>query len=159
MKYKFQIIPATLEDYPTIQNMARFYVYDISRSCGFISHDWALPSDGVYECYDLKKYFEEEARKAFLIRASGELAGFVLLNQVCTEKRTNWNMEEFFILAKFQGKGMGRAVAHDIWTMYPGIWEVSIIPENKPAYGFWEKTINAHTAGKYKVETKQTYFL
>ncbi|MCW8410584.1 hypothetical protein OQJ13_16515 [Legionella sp. PATHC035] len=40
---------ATLDDYPTIHNMARFYVYELSRDCGFISDDWALPSDGLYE--------------------------------------------------------------------------------------------------------------
>lgn len=31
------LIKASLSDYPTIQNMARFYVYDMSRYCGFIS--------------------------------------------------------------------------------------------------------------------------
>jgi hypothetical protein len=30
-----RLILATLEDYPTIQNMARFYVYELSRECGF----------------------------------------------------------------------------------------------------------------------------
>lgn len=34
-----KIISATISDYPIVQNMARFYVYDISRHCGFISKD------------------------------------------------------------------------------------------------------------------------
>lgn len=50
------LVEATLKDYPLIQNMARFYVYDLSRDCGFISKDWALSTDGLYECFDLKHY-------------------------------------------------------------------------------------------------------
>lgn len=34
-----KLTPASIHDYPTIQNMARFYVYDMSRYCGFISED------------------------------------------------------------------------------------------------------------------------
>ena len=39
------LIPATLEDYPKIQNMARFYVYEMSHECGLNSTDWASPAD------------------------------------------------------------------------------------------------------------------
>lgn len=75
------IITATLADYPVIQNMARFYVYDLSRQCGFISKEWMIPEDGLYECFDLKSYFEDPARRVYLIRVEEELAGFTLLNR------------------------------------------------------------------------------
>ena len=63
-------------------------------------------------------------------------------------------MGEFFILAKFQGKGIGRAVAHQIWHMHPGTWEVSVIPENKTALTFWRNAISIFTGGKYFEEMK-----
>jgi len=148
------ILPATLADYPTIQNMARFYVYDLSRECGLISEDWAIPSDGLYESSDFKNYFEEATRKAWLVKVADELTGFVLLNQAGTSPETKWNMGEFFILAKFQGQGIGRKVAHQIWTLHPGHWEVSVIPENKSALNFWRKTISAYTGDCYREEIK-----
>lgn len=75
---KINIIPATIVDYSTIQNMARFYVYDVSRYCGFISKAWGLPEDGLYECFDLKKYFIDDDKKAYLVKLEdGELVGFV----------------------------------------------------------------------------------
>lgn len=46
------IIKAGTEDYPVIQNMARFYVYDLSRLCGFTSKDWACPANGLYESFN-----------------------------------------------------------------------------------------------------------
>ena len=109
--------------YPIIQNMARFYVYDMSRYCGFISEDWACPKDGLYESFDFKTYFEDPTRKAFLVYVEKELAGFVLLNQVGISKATEWNMGEFFILAKFQGKGIACQVAEQLWKTHPGHWK------------------------------------
>ncbi|HFD0801799.1 TPA: GNAT family N-acetyltransferase, partial [Legionella pneumophila] len=149
-----KIETATLDDYPIIQNMARFYVYELSRDCGFISEDWALPPDGLYESFDFKKYFEEPTRKAFLIKVGNELAGFALLNQEGIYPDTMWNMGEFFITAKFQGKGLGFLVSSELWNMHPGLWEISVIPENKPALNFWRKTIAKITMGNFQEEIK-----
>lgn len=151
---KISIVSAALNDYPTIQNMARFYVYDLSRECGFISKEWAIPKNGLYESFDFKNYFEDPTRKAFIIKVNNELAGFVLLDQIGTSLDINWNMGEFFILGKFQGTGVGRQVAHQIWNMYPGSWEISVIPENKQALTFWRKAISSFTDGEYSEEIK-----
>jgi RimJ/RimL family protein N-acetyltransferase len=105
---------ATIDDYPTIQNMARFYVYDMSRYCGFISDKWIFPKDGLYESHDFKKYFTDKKREAFLVKIEDELTGFFLLNKIGTLPNTEWNMGEFFIIAKFQGRGIAREVANQI---------------------------------------------
>lgn len=117
---EISIITATINDYPVVQNMARFYVYDLSRQCGQISSDWALPDDGLYESYDFKSYFIDPLRKAYLIKIYDEIAGFVLLNQATEDPYNNWNMGEFFILAKFQRQNIGKYIAHKIWKMNPG---------------------------------------
>ncbi|STX51781.1 acyl-CoA N-acyltransferase [Legionella busanensis] len=144
------LIPATLEDYPIIQNMARFYVYDLSRECGFISKDWACPEDGLYKSYDFKNYFIKANRCAYLIQVDNELAGFALLNQEGFFTDTTWNMGEFFILAKFQNKGISCVIASQLWRQHQGRWEVSVIPENKRALPFWRKCISRYTHEQYK---------
>ncbi len=149
------LVRATLADYPIIQNMARFYVYDMSRDCGFISGDWSLPKDGLYESYDFKDYFIDETREAFLVKTEDELAGFVLLNKIGSLPDTEWNMGEFFIIAKFQSRGVAQEVANQIWKTHPGKWEVSVIPENKRALHFWRKVITHFTHGHYHEVTKE----
>jgi predicted acetyltransferase len=149
-----QLIQATLADYPIIQNMARFYVYDLSRSCGFISMEWACPDDGLYESFDFKHYFEDKDRWAFLIRVDNELAGFVLLHKSGSIPEVEWVIGEFFVLAKFQGKGIGQNIADQVFKTFPGVWEISIIPENTEALAFWRKTISSFTGGKYTEEIK-----
>lgn len=132
-----------------IQNMARFYVYDLSRECGFISSDWALPPDGLYESFDFKDYFQDADKRAFLIRVDQEIAGFVLINQSGLFAETTWNMGEFFVLAKFQNKGIGMQIATHVWNMHSGQWEVSVIPENKNAANFWRRVISEYSCGAY----------
>jgi len=152
------IIHATLDDYPCIQNMARFYVYDLSRECGSISSDWAMPEDGLYESFDFKNYFEEQSRKAYLVKVYDEIAGFVLLNQATESSANTWNMGEFFIIAKFQGQGIAYQVAKEIWNMHPSKCEVSVIPNNKSALNFWGKSISEFTSGTFNKQIKEVTY-
>ncbi len=39
--------------------MARFYVYDMSEYLGN-EEGWEIPEDGLYECIDFKKYWEDK---------------------------------------------------------------------------------------------------
>ncbi|KJV55564.1 hypothetical protein OCHUTO_0790 [Orientia chuto str. Dubai] len=117
------IINATMHYYSCIQNIARFYVYDLSRECGSISSDWARPEDGLYESFDFKSYFIDPSRKAFLVKVYDEIAGFVLLNQATEDSTNTWNMGEFFIIAKFKSVSIATRVAKEIWNMHPGKWK------------------------------------
>ncbi|MBM4222518.1 MAG: GNAT family N-acetyltransferase [Gammaproteobacteria bacterium] len=152
------IIAAALDDYSCIQNMARFYFYDLSRDCGFISSDWAIPKNGLYEGFDFKNYFEESSRKVYLVKVHDEIAGFVLLNQATEDPDADWNVGEFFIIAKFQGRGVASHVAKEIWRMHPGKWEVSVIPYNKSALKFWEKVISEVVCHSFKKEIKKVSY-
>lgn len=138
-----KLIPATLEDHPIIEKMWPFYVYDMSRGCGF-NKGWESPTDLTFIPDDLTPYFNDPDKKVFIIKVDNEFAGFVLLN--------NREISEFFIIAKFQGKGLGKIVAEEIWHMSPGIWRVPVIPENKQALVFWRNVIAEYTTGNYKEE-------
>lgn len=148
---KINIIPATLDDYPAVQNLARFYLYEMSNYCGFISSDWQTPENGLYQCFDFIKSFTEENRKAFIIRINKELSGFVLLRN----EEQKFIIDEFFIINKFHGKGIAHLVAKEIFAMYPGLWEVIVIPENIKGLKFWQKAISICTKGIYTKELKE----
>ncbi|MGV2432918.1 MAG UNVERIFIED_CONTAM: hypothetical protein LVQ98_06445 [Rickettsiaceae bacterium] len=87
-----------------------------------------------------------------------EIAGFVLLNQATENSKNNWNMGEFFIIAKFQGQGIAPRVAKEIWNMHPGKWEVSVIPNNKSALNFWGKAISEFTSGTFNKQIKEVAY-
>lgn len=149
-----RLLPATIEDYATIQNMARFYVYDRTSFMG-----WPCPSNGLFECIDFKHYFENPDEKAFLIKVLDEIAGFVLLDKIQLLEPVDWNMGEFFVLAKFQGKEVAHTVVQKIFTQYPGRWSVAVMPENIKALKFWRKAISQFTRGMYTSVFKKTHEL
>jgi predicted acetyltransferase/RimJ/RimL family protein N-acetyltransferase len=146
------LLPATISDYQTIQNMARFYVYDRTAYMG-----WECPESGLFECIDFKHYFENSDEKAFLIRIANEIAGFVLLDKMHVIEPVDWNMGEFFVLAKFQGKGVASTVARKIFKEYPGKWSIAVMPENIKALKCWRKIISEASHGVVLNEWKYRY--
>lgn len=146
---KIELIKATISDYSVIQNMARFYAYDMSRDCGQQLKGWEFPKNGLYECNDFKKYLEGNANHAYLIKVDDELAGFVFINKLEVMPIVDWNMGEFFIVAKFQRSGIGRTIAKQIFDQFPGEWSVGAIPQNTRALNFWRKIIAEYTHGKF----------
>ena len=147
--WQIELSPASLKDYPVIQNMARFYAYDMSRDCGQQLEGWEFPQNGLYECNDFKKYLERNGNHAFLIKINDELAGFVFVNKLEVMPEVDWNMGEFFIVAKFQRSGIGRTIAKQIFDQFPGEWSVGAIPQNARALNFWRKIIAEYTYGKF----------
>jgi ribosomal-protein-alanine N-acetyltransferase len=140
---EIKIISATIEDYPVIQNMGRFYVYDMSEYIGK-EKGWEIPEDGLYECIDFKKYWEGENNFPFLIRYGNEIAGFVIVDKKGSSPEIDFNMAQFYILRKFKNKGIGCYVAHQCFNKFRGVWEVMVIPGNEGAYRFWRSTIKKY---------------
>jgi predicted acetyltransferase len=150
---KITLSKATKDDKNTIQNLGRFYVYEMSRYCGFLP-SWEVPQNGLFECIDLSSYCEKLDRYAFLVKVDDELAGFVLINKVGSTPDVDWNIGEFFIVSKFQGKGVGRYVAENIFNQFPGVWETSQIPENTAAIAFWDNVVSQYSHGRFEKTLK-----
>lgn len=147
-RYKAKLIPAGIELKPVIKNLARFYVYELSRYSG---ED--VSEDGLFEayetCFNFDSYWTEAGHYPFIIRVDNQLAGFVLLNNIGSNPNVDWHLVEFYILASFQGRGIGRQVALQLLNAYQGVWEIAQMPENLPAIGFWRSVIQQFTQGKY----------
>lgn len=145
---------APLDMMPVIQNMARFYAYDLSKSCGFYDlFDWSFPENGLYEGPDFSDYWKAD-HFPMIIKVDNELAGFALIDKKGTTPDVDWNMGQFFIVGKYQGRCIGHAVASQIFQNLPGVWEVMQMPDNLPAIAFWKKVIGDFTNNKFSEERK-----
>ena len=149
-----QLLPAEAKDRIIVNNMAHFYAYDMSKYCGFLP-GWEIPEDGFYKGRDYSIYWSEAKRYPFIIRVDEELAGFVLVNKIGTTSEVDWNMGEFFVMGKFQGKRIGASIARQVFDQFPGMWEVMCIPENRGAKVFWKKVIDKYTQGDYQESVKE----
>lgn len=139
-----ELIYASQDLQPIIQNLARFYIYDLSeyqkRPC---------PADGLYEDEDYSRYWQLPDHHPFLIKAGGELAGFALTEDGGSHPAVEHQIAEFFVLRKFRGEGVASSAAQELFRRFPGQWELMVIPQNKPAVSFWDKLINQLTAGDF----------
>lgn len=147
---KIQLIPATLNDYPIIQNLARFYAYDMSEYWRG-GPGWEVPENGLYECIDFRKYWDDPSAFPFLIRYDGELAGFAIISKSGSEPSIDFIMAQFFIMRKFKRQGIGRQVAYKCFDRFPGVWEVMVFPGNEGSYRFW-RTIIKHYSSQPLIE-------
>ena len=78
----------------------------------------------------------------------------MLINKIGSTPDVDWNIGEFFVVSKFQGKGVGRYAAEKIFNQFPGIWETTQIPENKAAIDFWEKVVTNYSHGQFEKTLK-----
>ena len=145
---EIKLTPATLQDYPAMQNMARFYAYDMSEYLGN-EPGWEMPENGLYECIDFKKYWETADTFPFFIRYGNELAGFAIVDKKGSAPDIDFNMAQFFILRKFQHKGLGRYVAQQLFDKFQGTWEAMVLPGNEGSYRATRAAIQDYTKGEF----------
>ncbi len=145
-----QIFEASKEDKQIIQNLARFYIYDLSEFQGR-----KCPDNGLFEDEDYTRYWTKAGHFPFLVKCQNELAGFVFVEEGGSSPDIDFHMAEFFIVRKFRGKGVARIVAKEIFQRFSGNWEVMAISHNYLAIKFWENTISEYVQGRF---TKSSEF-
>lgn len=142
------LVPALRKDMPLIAVLSRFYTYDIARAV-IPALDWPLTRDWLYDPGDWSFYWDE-GNHPFLIEADGEIAGFCMIDHRAIAPTFDWNMGQFFVLGTMARRGIGRRAACLAFERFPGIWQVTQIPENQPAVAFWRSTIDGYTGGRFE---------
>lgn len=135
-----EVLAAAPEDEPVLANLLELYAHDFSE---FI--DLQLQPDGRFGYPHLPLYWREETRFPFLVKADGQLAGFVLVakGSLISGDPDVWDVAEFFIVRRYRKRGIGAAAAGEIWRRFPGAWEVRVMEGNEPARAFRAATIDA----------------
>ena len=159
---EFVLLEVGADDYTLIQNMIRFYIYDMSEYTG-----WKCPLNGLFGGVDdLDYYFgripqdpnnrwpDGWSGQGFKIVVEDEIAGFCLVRIFKKGDTYRYDIGEFFILRKFRGKNLGKQVAHAMFDRYCGKWQVRQMLDNRPAQMFWRKVISDYTKGVFEERTE-----
>ena len=125
-----------------LANLLELYAYDFSEFA-----DVTIGPDGRFHYPMLPLYWQEEGRSPFLVTVDGQLAGLVLVSRgshISGDPKPR-DMAEFFIMRGYRRRGIGTAVAHEVWRRFPGAWEVRVLETNPIAVAFWEAAIGTFT--------------
>ena len=151
---RFEVAPASENDYAIIRNLARFYIYDMAEYTG-----WHFPPDGLFDSEDrFANYWNNAEPKhswprewrgyPFLIRIDGHPAGFALVKRL-SEEPLRYDMGEFFVARQYRRNGIGQRAAVELFDRFPGDWEVREMPSNAAAQAFWRRVIADYTSGAF----------
>jgi predicted acetyltransferase len=141
---KVEISRATAAERPTLRNLMQLYVHDFSEFWAG-TPDGDLQPDGRFGDYDLAPYWSAQYHFPLLVRASGQLVGFALVDDAGhSGQPTDWNVAEFFIARKYRRGGFGTAAAHGLFNRYPGQWEAAVARKNTGALPFWRGAVASH---------------
>ena len=143
-------------DRSLIDGLFQFYVYDFSEFEPAGSDRFDLEADGRFAPYPhLDSYWGDASRIPFIIRRSGRLAGFALVNSIGhSGLAVDHNMAEFFVMRKHRRSGVASAAVRAILSGYPGCWEIAVAERNLGAQAFWPRAV-AETPGVRDLSTLQ----
>lgn len=134
----------------------QLYLYDLATLLHTLVREpgrpWDVNDDGTYgDAGGIASSWTDPARRAYLVRVGGILAGFALVRRGSQFGTPDvWEMSEFFVLGRFRHRGVGRGAAWRLFDEHPGPWEVAEMDYNRPAQAFWRRVIGAYTGDRYE---------
>lgn len=139
---------AAREQAPVLENLLQLYAHDFSEYV-----DIATDDAGRFAYARLPLYWTEATRFPFLVKVDGLLAGFVLVSRgsLVSGDSQVWDMAEFFVMRRYRRRGIGAALAQEVWRRFPGRWEVRVHERTKPALQFWTAAISAFAGSSASV--------
>ena len=141
-----QLKKASVENETIIKNLMQFYMYDFSE---FVDID--AQEDGLFAAYKyLYEYWKENNNRfPYIIQKDRKHVGFVLVRFIGSAERKYFSVAEFFVMKKYRRSGIGRTIAHHLFDLHKGNWEVFQRESNTPAQLFWNKVIDEYTKGNF----------
>ena len=131
-----------------IHRLDQFYLYEFSP---FIPDYYKVAEDGLFHDGDYLEFWEDSNKYPYLIKHNSEVAGFALVE----EFGTHFLMDQFFVMLKFQGAGVAKSAALDIFDKHRGNWLVESLISNPKSEGFWPRIIGIYTSGQFKKSVRE----
>ena len=129
-------------------NLLQYLLFETSPSGKNVANE-----DGSFDYKYFDNYFTDDNRDAYIVKSkTGELVGFVMINQYLQKAKTGHSIAEFLVLPRFRRNGVGSEVAKRCFAMYPGHWEVGPADGSDSAYKFWKKVIDDVTKKNNQLE-------
>jgi predicted acetyltransferase len=143
------LVEATRDDLPLLEQIGQFYKYDFSEFGG----PNVLSEAGRFDRVGFEHIFDRPVHHVFFVRVNGELAGFAAMSEGSSYRDENevvWYMDEFFVMRRYRSNGVGEHVARMLFERLDGRWEVAQLRANLPAQAFWRKVIGRFTGDDYE---------
>ena len=124
--------------------LMQLYLHDFSEYAPLGSTHGEVDEEGRFAYAYLDAYWQEAGRMPFLVRADGQVAGFVLVNRwSALDRLLDSAVAEFFVLRKYRLARIGTRAAHLVFRQLPGRWEIPVAAYNQAALLFWRSVVRS----------------
>ena len=145
-----EIVAVQRDEKEILRNLMEKYDYELSQYGGD-----DVNKLGLYGFDYFDNYWQEGAKRwAYFIKVDGKLAGFAMFISdyfYLKDKKSDYMMNDFFVMYKYRGRGVGKFAANYLFDMYKGVWELNTVNINTTSVTFWEKIIGDYTGGAYEL--------
>lgn len=144
---RIELQAAARDQKPVLLRLMELYCYDFTE---FLT--WPLNADGTFcNPQRFEARWDDARIEKYFVRVEGELAGFVLVHHGShlSDDSAVRDIDEFFIMRGYRGRGVGRVVAQSTFALHRGPWEVRVLEENTGAQAFWRRVIDEYTNGDW----------
>ena len=132
-----------------IEQLMQLYMYELSQW-----YPLAVQSDGRFKLQPKAEYFARSAVHPYLLYLDGALIGFAVVDDELLDAQYDYSLGYFFILRRYQGRGLGVAALTELFKHYAGRWEIYYLRENQPAAAFWPKALSRVGAQDMQVSSE-----
>ncbi|WP_242610814.1 GNAT family N-acetyltransferase [Photobacterium profundum] len=126
------------DDRNVLENLFHYYIYEMSD---FLALSPNQDGHFGYNKSQFDIYWKSECHLPYFIYVDQELAGFVLIRKYPSDPSIN-DIEQFFVLRKFNGKGVGKRAFKLVTQLISGNWQIRVLIENSRALHFWESSVS-----------------
>lgn len=106
---------------------------------------------------NLNKYSTDPDRFIYVVKASGLIIGFSLVNKHLRFNKDGFAVAEFYIQKAYARKRAGSRLAEYVFEQFPGNWEVAVTSNNHSAGTFWKQVVSAYTHDNYSEKVINTF--
>ena len=143
-KRLLQVRLAVADDRLPLRRMLELYQHDLSDIW-----DQDLDVHGEYG-YSLDRFWSNKDCHAYVATVADRYAGFALVDRAAKVGSDAHWMDQFFVVRKYRGAGVGRHLALRVLGSLPGPWEVGQMAENHVAQAFWRSVVAGCTSGEFE---------
>jgi predicted acetyltransferase len=113
---------------------------------------------GLYSNNELNKNLAEKSCQPLLLRFKKTWAGLAVVNlksQITGDSRVR-DIAEFFVLKLYRHHHLGQKMAFQLFSLFPGKWEVRQLPDALDARTLWLKVIDRFSHQQFTDELLET---
>jgi predicted acetyltransferase len=124
-----------------LRNVYPLYLHDLSAW----SDDYTLDAEGRFQPDRLPYWLTNPSCRPLVAAEGGAARGFAFVGTgdfPFKSKGADHRISELFVLRAFRRGGLGRRLAREVFRLFPGRWELTVLHGNDAALAFWRAVVD-----------------